>query len=194
MRPRLKPAQWVAMRQMYESGWITFGRLGGVADRSAATITSHARREGWKPASPRSGLRRAAQGEPDQSAGEADEGLAPADWPQESPETSLEDLHQRYAAMLLRQLNRILRLAENGVLDKPRIDALISIGRVFERSVALAERQAVEDQEKRDDETAAVLKRINDRIIHLARNLAARMVAEKLGSGGDGTAQGRLDQ
>jgi anti-sigma-K factor RskA len=77
--------------------------------------------------------------------------------------------------VLPRQLAQIVTLAERGIVDKGRIDALLSMGRILERSEALGEERAADKQKRSDDELAAMLERIDERIIELAQAYAERL-------------------
>jgi hypothetical protein len=92
---------------------------------------------------------------------------------------SLEDVRKRLAEVLPRLLARIVDLAERGVLDKARIDALLATGRILEQLDAAAQVSASEQQKRSDDELAAMLERIDERIIELAQAYAERLGGTK---------------
>jgi hypothetical protein len=92
---------------------------------------------------------------------------------------SLEDVRKRLAEVLPRLLARIVDLAERGVLDKARIDALLATGRILEQLDAAAQVSAAEQQKRSDDELAAMLERIDERIIELAQAYAERLGGAK---------------
>jgi hypothetical protein len=89
---------------------------------------------------------------------------------------SPEELRGRLAAVLPKQLARIVALAERGRIDKAEIDALHSMVRVLERSEALSTEPAKEEKKRSDDELAGMLQLIDDRIVELAEAHAARLV------------------
>jgi hypothetical protein len=109
----------------------------------------------------------------DAAAGDADGALP------QGEDLSLDDVRRRLAEVLPRQLAQILTLAERGIVDKGRIDALLSMGRVLERSETLAAEQARETQKRSDEELAAMLERIDERIIELAEAYAERLVGRE---------------
>jgi hypothetical protein len=88
---------------------------------------------------------------------------------------SLEDVRKRLAEVMPRLLGKAVVLAERGVLDKARIDALLSMGRLLEQSEAVVQASAAEQQKRSDDELAAMLERIDERIIELAQAYAERL-------------------
>jgi hypothetical protein len=88
------------------------------------------------------------------------------------------ELRERLIDLLSKQLGKVIALAERGFVDKARLDALLAMVRVVERSEALADQQATESQKRSDDELATLLGRIDERIVELAR-----AYAERLGSG-----------
>ncbi len=172
--PLLSAAEWKGIRVLYEEYLVPPADIASVANVHERTVRRHAANEGWKQLRlPKraGGKGSLAQSSPDELG--ADGELA------ELPEgMSLEDVRQRFADVLPRLLGKIIALAERGVLDKARIDALISMGRILERSEAFAEERAEDKQKRSDDELAAMLERIDDRIIELAQ-----AHAEGLGSG-----------
>jgi hypothetical protein len=166
--PQLNAAQWALARAWYERQ--TIERMAAVLNVHESTLRRHAVREGWKrPSLPKR--------EPDKDAAPAlfspDElEGALADLPEEM---SLEDVRKRLAEVLPRLLGKIVVLAERGVLDKARIEALLAMGRILEQSEAAAQASAAEKQKRSDDELAAMLERIDERIIELAQAYAERL-------------------
>jgi hypothetical protein len=153
--------QWAALRELREGEPPTFQRLAAAAELHHKTICERALFDGWeKQPYRRSGSRssaRPALGLPD-------------------IEMSPEELRGRLAAVLPRQLGRIVALAEQGRIDKAEIDALYSMVRVLERSEALSMEQAKEEKKRSDDELAGMLQLIDDRIVELAEAHAERLV------------------
>ncbi|MEX0345054.1 MAG: hypothetical protein AB3N20_09040 [Rhizobiaceae bacterium] len=78
------------------------------------------------------------------------------------------------------------RLADKkGDWNKTRLDAVTQLSRLMDRFGELAslDEEQQESAKDRDDRTAAALRRIDDRIVELATELAKRMVEEKSGQG-----------
>jgi len=87
--------------------------------------------------------------------------------------------------LLSRQAGLILNSAEaqNGVLNKAQLDALSSLIKLAEKFETLAQERAKEEQTRSDDEVAAVLERIDDRIVELAEGYAEKLGAPKSDGG-----------
>ena len=87
----------------------------------------------------------------------------------------------RCAAHVARQVGALVSRAEAGEqIQKTEIEALVALMRMMERWEALAtERSQQEKEEVGDEELAAILGRINDRIIELAEGLAGQLVAAR---------------
>jgi hypothetical protein len=159
---------------MWERRLTTAGQIAAVAGVHERTLTRRAVKEGWE--------RRPLPTRPGKDAGSAlfspDELVAEgasADLPEVGQEMSLEDARKRLAEVMPRLLGKAVVLAERGVLDKARIDALLSMGRLLEQSEAVVQASAAEQQKRSDDELAAMLERIDERIIELAQAYAERL-------------------
>ena len=147
-------AQWRAIRALVErDARPTIELVAQAAGRSARTIAIEAEREGWE-------LDR----EPDEDIG-----------------GKVRDV----ARMLLTRIEQAGRIAlENGgKINKSEIDSLAHLikslnGLTNLEGVKRAEENA-RKQIKSDDHRAAILQRINERIVELAQKLAAKMVAER---------------
>lgn len=169
--PQLSAARWKLARAWFERP--TFERMAAVLNVHESTLRRRAVTEGWqRPSLPKR----------DEDKGEAPALFSPdelegalADLPEGGQPMSLEDVRKRLAEVLPRLLARIVELAERGVLDKARIDALLSMGRILEQSAAVAQASAGEQQKRSDDELAAMLERIDERIIELAQAYAERL-------------------
>ena len=83
------------------------------------------------------------------------------------------------AAHVARRVGALVSRAEAGEqIQKTEIEALVARMRRMERWGVLAtERSQQEKEELGDEELAAILGRINDRIIELAEGLAGQLVA-----------------
>jgi hypothetical protein len=162
MRGRaVSDVQWTALRELREGEPPTFPRLAAAAELHQVTIREHALRHGWE----KQPYRRSGPGPFAQAAIELPD-----------IEMSPEELRGRLAAVLPKQLARIVALAERGRIDKAEIDALHSMVRVLERSEALSTEPAKEEKKRSDDELAGMLQLIDDRIVELAEAHAARLV------------------
>jgi hypothetical protein len=166
MHPPVSAARWEALRALREGQTPTFPRLAAAADLNPTTIRERALRDNWpKRRFPRSGsnVSQIAVLEAGAEAVDLPEGM------------SLEDVRKRLAEVMPRLLGKAVVLAERGVLDKARIDALLSMGRLLEQSEAVVQASAAEQQKRSDDELAAMLERIDERIIELAQAYAERL-------------------
>jgi hypothetical protein len=174
--PFVSAAQVEAVRSLYEGRPATSVRLAAATTVHERTIRRHAAAEGWK--RQRFAKRKAGGGEASPAVPSQDEDgaeAASAGLPEIGEDVRLEDIRQRLADVLPRQLAQIVTLAERGIVDKGRIDALLSMGRILERSEALGEERAADKQKRSDDELAAMLERIDERIIELAQAYAERL-------------------
>jgi hypothetical protein len=162
MRGRIvSDVQWAALRELREGEPPTFPRLAAAAELHQTTIRERALRHSWE----KQPYRRSGSRPLEQAAIE----LSDIEMPPE-------ELRGRLAAVLPRQLGRIVALAERGHIDKAEIDALHSMVRVLERSEALSAEPAKEQQKRSDDELAGMLQRIDERIVELAVAHAERLV------------------
>ena len=166
--PKLSAARWELVRAWYERP--TIERMAAALDVHERTLRRRTVSEGWqRPSLPdREPGQTPALTPPEQPGAEG----ALADLPEGM---SLEDVRKRLAEVLPRLLARMVELAERGVLDKARIDALLSMGRILEQSEAVAQASAADQQKRSDDELAAMLERIDERIIELAQAYAERL-------------------
>ncbi|EHK53514.1 hypothetical protein [Allomesorhizobium alhagi] len=169
MHPPVSAVQWEALRALREGAPPTFPRLAAAADLNPATVRERALRDNWpKRRFPRQGSKASQIAAPECEA----EAEPLSDMPEGM---SLEDVRKRLAEVMPRLLGKAVALAERGVLDKARIDALLSMGRLLEQSEAVAQASAAEQQKRSDDELAAMLERIDERIIELAQAYAERL-------------------
>lgn len=96
----------------------------------------------------------------------------------------------RIGAMLTRRTETLLQRVEAGrPIESRQVAALASLVQLSERIAVLAREDEKQELRKGDDELAAILARVNDRIIYLARELAARLVRQTLSEQGMGEAE-----
>lgn len=102
------------------------------------------------------------------------------------PEEDIGQKVREVARMLLDRIEEAGRTAlENGgIINKSEIDALAYLikslnGLTGIEADSRAEEIARQKQNTRNDQRAAILKRINERIVELAQELAAKMVGER---------------
>jgi hypothetical protein len=91
----------------------------------------------------------------------------------------------RGARFLSRRLSRLMRLAERGgAISKQEIDGLAALSRMMDRWDTLARERAANEETDTDERIAEALRRIDRRILALARQEAERLVAAR-GAAGD---------
>jgi hypothetical protein len=91
----------------------------------------------------------------------------------------------RGARFLSRRLSRLMRQAERGgAISKQEIDNLTAMTRMMDRWETLAKERVKQDETDRDAKVAEALRKIDRRILKLAREEAERLVAAR-GSEGD---------
>lgn len=84
----------------------------------------------------------------------------------------------RGARFLSRRLSRLMRLAERGgAISKTEIDNLTAMTRMMDRWETLAKERATNEETGRDGKIAEALRKIDRRILTLARAEAERLVA-----------------
>ena len=142
-------AQYRALRALAEGAAGTLDLLADVSGLSLSRLRKLAEREGWK-----------LHGSPQ------------------------EDLAERVRAMVsvaLARFEAMCRTIESGGrIDKAELDAIAAIMRGLEKigdMVMRPEEAARQEQIRRDEDLAAVLEHINDRIVELARDLAGQILA-----------------
>jgi hypothetical protein len=152
------------LRALREQERPTFSRLAAASGLNDSTIRHRALVDNWK---------KLGRG------GEAGRSARPG-------ETALlemisagpsEDLLPRVGDFLARQIERLVAAIEvqGDLMDKAGIDRLSSMIRMLEHSGTLASERATDRDT--DDDIAALHKRVDDRIVELARGLAERLVA-----------------
>lgn len=206
-RRPITAAQWMHARAVAEGAPPTRDRIAGILDCNVTAVYEHARAEGWKRLDFRRAEARAAYADFIELASREEDGEGPAE---ESPgdgagETGVArsdaagepaadedpvELLRRGTALLSRRLASLLERAEKGGrLNRAEFDGLAAMARVIERWEALAQERAKQEEKKSDEELAEIYRRIDARIVELARQEAERLVAAgyrpRLG-GGDG--------
>ncbi|MET3790771.1 hypothetical protein [Aquamicrobium terrae] len=144
-----------ALRALAEGGHATIERLALASGRSAGTLRRLAHTEGWK-----------------------------------LTEAGPQDVSARIrkaAGMVLGKVEELGRAAEDGGgIDKGAIDGLIAMIRGLEKigEIMRPEEAARENQIRDNEDLADTLRRIEERIVELAGELATRMVEEKSAAAG----------
>lgn len=100
-----------------------------------------------------------------------------------------EDFKERVRPVVSKLFDKVeaisLRAAEeDGKIDRTEIDSVLVMIRALEKIAEFEqpEEAAMKKQMKKDEDMAAVLERLNARIVELAGELAAQMVAQHIGS------------
>ncbi len=149
-----------ALRALAEGVPATLDLLADVSGRSLSTLRDQARKEGWV-------LRAEPRG----------------------------DVAGRVRTLALALLERVEALAvgeEGGQISRAEIDGLIAMIRGLEKidEIMRPQEAARESQTRQDEDLAAMLERLDARIVELARELAAQMAAAESGLPGGGPDQG----
>jgi len=152
MRP--KPlAQGRAIRALVEAGQ-PIEMVAQAADRSARMLAKQAEREGWLIAPP--------------------------------PSHDIGAKVREVANMLVARIEEASRAAlENGgIINKSEIDSLAYLIKSLNGLIGIegdsrAEELAIKKQNTRNEHRAEILKRINERIVELAEEIAARLVGDR---------------
>jgi len=142
-------SRWVALRVLAEGGEPSSERLAAVSGLSVRSIAARAKAEGWE-------VRR----------------LGPA--------AELDARIARLMDNLVRETADLEAAGADG-RDKARIEALTARMRLLEKLAEINEgRQArQEEQQKTDAEIAEILRRIDARIVGLAREFAAGLAGDR---------------
>lgn len=196
MSRNITDQQWAAARSISEGLAATHARIAGVMGVHQTTVAHRALEDGWASVDYRFGKVRRAQAWVQElsrrlKAGEevdVDEEAAPAvaaaeeaelePWPDEPPAARI----ARIGAVLTRRTEAILRKVEAGQpLDARQITALSSLVALSERIADMAREEMREQEQKSDEELAEIYRRVERRIIQLAREEAERLVVEALG-------------
>lgn len=173
--------RWAAIRQICEGEPPTYALVGTATTLHPRTIREHANNEKWaKPRFQSKAEREAWVGHGESGAALEDGGgevAVPEGWHEMSPAERLQWLHD-FA------VNKVAEIAvaagrQGGRLDKGRLDAVLSMTRMVERSETLAQERAAEKVTASDAELAARLRDIDDRIVELAEAHAEWLVSER---------------
>ncbi|WP_274629682.1 hypothetical protein [Arvimicrobium flavum] len=87
---------------------------------------------------------------------------------------------ERISTLLLQHADWLLACAgaaPDGALTKQQVDTVVAMIRLAEKLQEHAAEHAVQQQTRSDAEIAEILKRVDERIVELARGYAARLVA-----------------
>lgn len=207
MREAITDAQWAAGRALAEGEPQTHARIAANMGVHTTTVSHRASEECWKSLDFRHERIRVAQRgvqalaaairagqELDPAEGELDGAtrdalaqaglLAPAAAAEMDEVEPLSDLSPgeriaRIGAILNRRTEAILQRVEAGQpVESRQVAALSSLVQLSERIAVMAQQEVAEEARKSDDELAAILQKVNDRIIYLAVNLAKRILLE----------------
>ena len=148
-------AAWSAMRAVYEGALPSAELLAAISRKRPKTIERRAVREGWRKAE------------------ENTEGL------------TLAERISRLANALVGEMETIEKEGKGGVYDKARIETVAALMRALDKAGELigAEPGKQEQQKKTDAEKADILRRIDERIVELARFFAEEIVAGRADAG-----------
>lgn len=154
--PIWNPARERALRLLVEVHGVSLKLLADATGRSLASIHKQAQKHEWK-----------LLGEDDRT---------------------VEKLRHASVAIARRVEFVLRKSSEGGALDKAEMDALNSAVRVTEKLIEiLSPDEFLRDSAARqNEELAEILDRINKRIVDLAGEIAADMVARKSGRTGEG--------
>lgn len=148
-------AAWAAMRALHEGALPNTELLAAISGRRARTIERRATREGWR------------------AAGEGADGL------------TLTQRIARLVTLLVGEMETIEKDGKGGAYDKARIETVAALMRALDKAGELigAEPGKQEQQKKTDAEKADILRRIDERIVELARFFAEEIVAGRADAG-----------
>lgn len=153
-------AAWAAMRAVFEGAAPDFVQLAAISGRRLDTIMRRAERQGWR------------------TLDDNTDGLSRA------------ERIARLANRLIGEMEAIEKDGQGGVYDKARIETVAALTRALEKAgeITGVEAGMQEQQKKTDVDKAAILRRIDERIVELARFFAAEIVAGRAdpGRGGAG--------
>jgi hypothetical protein len=152
----VSPAKQGALRALAEGTTPTLALLADASGCLPTTVTALSERDGWV-------------------------------WAGEAGGDVARRVHA-IAADLLARMEALGRkaLEEGSKVDRTEIDSIVAIIRGLDKigEIMRPEEAAKENQIKQDEDLAAILERIDRRILELARALAAQLVAEERGLDG----------
>ncbi len=148
-------AAWNAMRAVFEGAAPTFAELAAISGRQPETIRNKAERQGWRALDIQA------------------DGLTQA------------ERIVRLANRLIGEMEKIQEDGKGGVYDKARIETVAALMRALEKAgeIVGAEAGMQEKQNKTDADKADILRRIDERIVELARFFADEIVAGRADAG-----------
>lgn len=175
-----RQARMAALRDWYEGGTPSFSKLAAASGFHVSTIKGHAALHNWTKR-PGGGRRILREAEPAPDGIAADDAAGAAVVPSGSTEERL----ARVMDVLLREVEAVgvAAQARGRPLDKGRIDALGAMIRTLEKFEGFARERAKEGQTGRDGEMGDVLRRIDERIVELAKAHAEELVARRIAAG-----------
>lgn len=185
--PWLLTTQLAAMRQLLDGKPPTLDRIAALGACHVTTLTRRALKQGWKTPFIDHWQRRVrAELNTDLGVAEAVRLHDVAGSPQ-APDAGQADMGRaaRVCAMLLKHADQLIAQVERqgGVLTRPQIDTMLAMVRLAEKFETAAAEEAAQHQERSDEKVAEALAKIETRIVGLAEELAARMVAERSAAG-----------
>ena len=186
-RRPIAAAQWLAARAMSEGAPATRIRVASMLGCDVGAVYARAAAEGWRMPDYRRPAAKAAWAHfMDVVFGDATvspEAAMPST-PVAGPgraEPEADDpveMLARGTRFLSRRLSRLMRQAEaGGQISKQEIDGLTAMARMMERWETLARERAKEEEADRDEQITEALRKIDRRILKLAREEAERLVA-----------------
>jgi cell division protein ZapA (FtsZ GTPase activity inhibitor) len=148
-------AAWASMRAVFEGAAPDFAQLAAISGRRPDTIRRRAAAQGWRAFDDRT------------------DGLTQA------------ERIVRLANRLIGEMEAIHKDGKGGVYDKARIETVAALMRALDKAgeIVGAEAGMQEQQKKTDADKADILRRIDERIVELARFFAAEIVAGRADPG-----------
>lgn len=192
MHPPVGAERWAALRALREGENPTFARLAAAAGLHIATLRDRASRDSWaKRHFPRGKARDDIF--PAATAGYGGApvtlGAAPMALPdQVTPEAGAADAGEAVESFLVDEVEGIVADARSGRIDKTRIEAVLSMIRMVERTEQFRRApkgDEANEKKRSDDELAELLARIDRRIVELALCHAERLGRRERSGGAD---------
>jgi hypothetical protein len=143
--------QWAALRALHEGAAPSLDLLAQACGRSPAAMRKRAASEGWRDA---------------------------------EAAMQLSNQEKRLRALLDQQIGKAEAAgadeAGSASADKARMDAIAAVMRTLEKigEITRSDSGAKENQTRRDEDMAAILRRIDERIVELAIGYARRLVGD----------------